>query len=234
MTSRGLARDPLRVALIDSGLGSSLPAPTVGARFWLDGDQVQAEAPWPDRLGHGSAVAAILCAESAGARLELFNAQVFGERLVTTPRAVAAALDWAVASAVRVVCMSLGLREERDVLGAACARALEAGAILVASTPIRGGPTYPAAYPGVLEAVGDARCGPGEFSQFAAERFGANPAARAVPGPGEAVGGSSFACPRVAAAIIRLLDAEPKLGRTALLGRLEAAASYRGPQKPPR
>ena len=44
------------------------------------------------------------------------------------------------------------------------ADALAAGLILIASTPARGAPVYPAAYPGVLRVTGDARCGPGELS----------------------------------------------------------------------
>jgi hypothetical protein len=36
--------------------------------------------------------------------------------------------------------------------------------ILIASTPARGAPVYPAAYPGVLRVTGDARCGPAEVS----------------------------------------------------------------------
>ena len=56
---------------------------------------------------------------------------------------------------------------------AACAALLGQGAVLVAAHPARGAPCFPAAYPGVIAATGDARCGWQELSQLGPALFGA-------------------------------------------------------------
>jgi hypothetical protein len=84
-----------------------------------------------------------------------------------TPAAVAAALSWALAQRVQLIHLSLGLRHDRAVLAQAISRVTTAGAVIVASTPARGVRTYPAAYPGVIRATGDARCGREEISHLA-------------------------------------------------------------------
>ena len=110
----------------------------------------------PDRLGHGSAVAAVLRRAAPGARLR--HAQVFDDTPVTSADRVARAVLW-LAEEADIILLSLGLAADRRVLRAACETALAAGRCLVAASPARGGPSFPAAYPGVVAATGDARCG---------------------------------------------------------------------------
>src|SRR5690606_14679810 len=160
--SRGTT-EMLRVGVIDSGPG---PKDRLGdARaFMADGSAVAAR---PDRLGHGTAVAAMIRRACPGAAI--IHAQVFDDRPVTSAFRVAAALRWFAAmgdARPEVICMSLGLAADRTPLRLACEALVTSGAVLVAAYPARGAPCYPAAYPGVIAATGDARCGWRDLSQL--------------------------------------------------------------------
>lgn len=145
----------IRVGLVDSGL-----APGQGSAVRLT---AAGPAPAvPDRTGHGSAMAAIILAAAPGARLLL--AQLFDEGPTVDALRLARAIDWLAGEGVALINLSLGLRADDAILRAACARAAARGIDLVASTPPRGGPVYPAAWPEVVAVCGDARCGPGEVS----------------------------------------------------------------------
>src|SRR6516225_627670 len=155
-----------RVAVIDSGVGPSAPAPVRSARRFIDrGAQIIEAELAPDPTGHGTVVAQIIA--SAGVPMELCVAQVTDAEGRATPAAVAEALSWALAQPAQLIHLSLGLRHDRAVLAAAIARGIAAGAVIVASTPARGVRTYPATYRGVIRATGDARFGREEFSHLA-------------------------------------------------------------------
>jgi len=223
------------VALLDSGVSTAAGAsrPSVSCRFFLEAGEIATAPALPDRHGHGARIAAIVSEESDGVPVAFLDGQIFRERLVTTPRVAAAALDWAIARRARVVGMSFGLRDDRDVLRDACRRAVAADAVLVSAAPTRGGPVFPASYPGVIRAVADARCAPREVSDFkVTHTFGASPA-REEGASAEATGGSSFACARVLAAVIRLLWLHPGWSAADLVRGLAAAARHRGPQRGP-
>ena len=155
-----------RVAVIDSGVGPSDQPPVRSTRRFIDdGAQIIEAGLAPDPTGHGTLVAQIIA--SAGVPMELCVAQVVDAEGRATPAAVAAALSWALAQRVQLIHLSLGLRHDRAVLAQAISRVIAAGAVIVASTPARGVPTYPAAYPGVIRATGDARCGREDISHLA-------------------------------------------------------------------
>ncbi|WP_413206326.1 hypothetical protein [Rhodospirillum sp. A1_3_36] len=195
------------VGIVDSG-GPS--ATLVGARrFFSDEDgAVHMGPPHPDRLGHGTQVDAIL--RRGLPKLVPLHAQIFDDRPVTSPARVAAALDWLVGEGARVVCLSLGLPHDRAVLREAVERALGAGVLLVAAFPAQGGPCFPAAYPGVIAATGDARCAFDDITLLGTEAqpiFGAWCASpeRAVSGAPPGPGGASIACARLTAHVAVLL-----------------------------
>ncbi|SOD92608.1 S8 family serine peptidase [Caenispirillum bisanense] len=192
---------PVTVAVIDSGIASPPGAPVALARAFRpaqDGS-VRAVPPEPDTLGHGSAVARLVREACPDARL--LDAQVFGRHSATSAGLVAAGLTWAVEQGADVCVLSLGLRSDRAVLAEAVAAALAAGVTVVASAPARGGPVWPAAYPGVVRVSGDARCGVGELSWFGdgggAAEYGACPGVVVEPGR-QPTGGASFAAARIA------------------------------------
>ncbi len=160
-----------RVALIDSA--GAWPGAIDAAAFVTDGGRVASRAPAADPNGHGSRIAALWAA--GGGDFELLLGQVFVDAAAASGAAVAAAIDWAAGRRADLIHMSLGLAADRAVLRAAVCRAVESGCILVASTPARGGPVYPAGYPGVIRGTGDARCSAGELSWLGAGLFGGCP-----------------------------------------------------------
>ena len=161
-------RDRWRVAVLDSGLadlstapGSRL-APVASCRFVDTGQEVLTAPTICDAMGHGTDVSEVIC---GGPRsVDLLVGQVLDHRGVTTPAALAAAIEWSVDEGADLIHMSLGLREDRPVLAVAIDRAVKARCIVVASAPARGECTFPARYPHVIRATGDARCQRDEIS----------------------------------------------------------------------
>lgn len=189
------ARVPL-IGIVDSGGPADQMA---GARaFRSDPDC----SPCADRLGHGTAVAAVL--ERAAPLARLRHAQVFDDRPVTSAARVARAIAW-LAGDCDLIVLSLGLAADRAVLRHACAEAIAAGRWLVAASPARGTRCFPAAYPGVIAATGDARCGWGELSLLPGPVFGAWCASPERGGAG--MGGASLAAARVAGHLAAGFDA---------------------------
>lgn len=212
------------IGLIDTGVNG----PVVSARrFWLASDGAAASGPsLPDAMGHGTVLAELIRDRVPGC--DLTCAQVFDQRGVASPLLVACGIRWLLEAGVRVINMSFGLRENRGVLAEACAEAIAAGAMLVASTPAMGDPIFPASYPGVIKVTGDARCDFREVAVLDGERadFGANPR---LP-TGRMIAGASVATARITAELAAILCQEPALGNSAVLARLRAAARHRGPQ----
>jgi hypothetical protein len=216
------------VGLVDSGVDAATAAHLAASRAFrlaADGQVVVAE-PEPDRLGHGAALAGLLARRVPGVRL--LSAQVFLDTLSCSARQVAAALDWLVLNEVRLVNMSFGLRRDRDVLRQACARARQAGVILVAASPARGAPVFPASYPGVIRATGDARCGVDEISCLATAQadFGAH-----VRIEGGSVAGASVGCAYLCGFAAAFLSRHPQASVEDLRAWLSERATYRGPER---
>lgn len=192
------------VGVIDSGGPTGDPAQNIGLgrRFCAHGDPLPA---LPDQLGHGTAVASVI--RRACPEAQILHAQIFEDRPVTSPAQVAAALDWLAALPTEMqpalICMSLGLAQDRSVLREACAALIAKGIPLVSSHPAQGAPCYPAAYPGVIAATGDARC---DWDQLSLPRAGVLGAWNNSPERGgRGMGGSSIAAARVAGHLAALI-----------------------------
>lgn len=215
----------VRVGVIDSGG----PAAEAGLALGFEPDG-SARPARPDRLGHGTAVAGMIRRAAPGATI--LHAQVFDDRPVTSALRVAVALRWLAGRSARpdLVCLSLGLGADRAVLRAAIAEAVEAGLVIVAAHPARGGPCYPAAYPGVIAATGDARCGWDEISQLGPALFGAwcNSPERG----GGGMAGASLGAARLAGHLAAIATAEGGLSSSAA-ARVELArrAGHVGPER---
>lgn len=216
----------MRVAILDSGLPPGLPVATRAA-FALADDAVVEGPPHPDRVGHGSAVAAILHALAPDAAL--LDAQIFADAPTCSAAVVAAGLRWAVGQGAGMAVMSFGLPADRAVLAAAVAEAREAGLLLLAARPARGGPVWPAAYPGVIAVTGDARCGVGELSRLPGA-YGAcpRPWGETADTPPRA-GGASLAVGHLAGLLAQdgVLEASPD----AVAARLAPLVRWQGPER---
>ena len=157
-----------KVALIDSGAGTHAVAQ--GHFDHEGGGPLDVRV---DPTGHGSRLAQVL--HEFARPHQLILGQVFGAATPTTVAAIAAAVSWAVEQKAHIIHLSLGLLADRPSLAEAIERATEAGSLVVAAAPAQGRRVYPAAYPAVIAATGDARCEPGEISRLAFTRFGGCP-----------------------------------------------------------
>jgi hypothetical protein len=212
----------VRVGIVDGGFECTGSDTRVACARFIVGDDGSVERALPDArpLPHGESVAALVLGGAPSVRL--IDARIATATSRPTPRLVAAALDWCVDEGTRVVNFSLGLPEDRRVLREACARAAALGVILVAATPARGAPVYPARYPGVLAVSGDARCGAGQWTVLEAA-YGCCPA-----GPGGALGGASMATARFTGIVGQFITEHPKAGHDGLVDYLATFATWRG------
>lgn len=209
------ARAPL-IGVVDSG-GPADQMQDARA-FHANGES----PPGVDQLGHGSAVARLVIRAAPDARLR--HAQVFDHRPVTSADRVARAVDW-LAEECDLILLSLGLAADRAVLAAACARAIQKRRILIAASPARGAPCWPAAYPGVIAATGDARCAWDGVSLLPGNIIGAWCASPEQGGAG--MGGASLAAARVAGHLAaNLSEARPDPASW-----LARQARYLGPER---
>ena len=216
----------IRVGIADSGVSA-----TAGVNVVARADFITAATPPSPRedrrdpAGHGSALAAVI---AAAGEVELLDARIFDASLRTSAAQAAAAIDWLVSEGVQLLNLSFGLREDRAVLREACARAIEAGVVIVASAPARGEPVFPASYPHVLRATGDARCTEGEISWLGTAQADAGGRPRTPCGR---VAGASAGCAHVCAALAQLMTLHPRAARDDLLDALRRNARYQGPER---
>jgi len=222
---------PIRIGVIDSGLRAGAAIDVAAARrFFLTEDrQVSSGPTCDDTLGHGTEVSRLILENGADA--VLLHAQVFDASFRAAPVLVAAALGWLVETGARIVNMSFGLGADRAVLREACARAIDAGSVLVAAAPAQGAPCFPAAYDGVIAVTGDARCAKGEVSDLAGMQadFGtwcASPEHGGGPMAGASAAAASFT--GLAAAF---LAHHPDPERTGLCEHFRALSVAVGPER---
>jgi hypothetical protein len=118
----------IKIGIIDSGASEEQSKYMMqGQRFSQNTQgEIIISAPLPDRLGHGQKVLAII--QSHKVHADYFNAQVFNisrnNSGVTTAKIVAAAIDWLRSKNVDIIHLSLGLREDRQILKRACEKLL--------------------------------------------------------------------------------------------------------------
>ena len=144
-TGRGV-----RVAIIDSGVHADHPhVGGVAGGVAIDGHGSR-HHDYVDRLGHGTAIAAAIREKAPDA--ELFAVKVFDRALSTTVASLVEGIDWAVASGVHLVNLSLGTSRDahEGALGEAVARAAARGAIIVSPRTDEGVRWLPGSLPGVL------------------------------------------------------------------------------------
>ena len=215
------------IGILDSGLGNLVAADSAAFRLDDEGRVVRKSASDTGNK-HGAQLAQIFA--STDADIKLLDAQVFSERGASSPVVVAAGLDWLVDQGAQAINMSFGLTADRFALKQACDRALKAGVVLVAASPARGDPVYPAAYTQVVSVTGDARCSPGELSNLATEtvQFGA-----CVHPPGGRPGtpnasGASIAVAHMTGTIAQYLAKHTNETLKALLAHLTSLCRYRG------
>jgi subtilisin family serine protease len=171
-----------------------------GCRIFVGpGGELREDGDFRDLVGHGTAVAGVI--RGAFPDAELFAVRVFDADGATWPSLVARGILRAAAQGCEFINLSLGVPPGQGtrVLAAACAAAIDAGTVIVASS-LPGMPDWlPASLPGVYAAHADDALAPGEVRVL-------GPRVLAAPGRPRALGGmarehnfagASFACARV-------------------------------------
>lgn len=215
--------EPVHVGVVDSGWPLALQDRVLAARsFVIEGGNAQ------DRLGHGTRTLQAMAALAPDTRFVV--AQVFGEALRTNMDTVARAVDWLVNEGATVINLSLGVQQDHMPLRAACERAVASGCLLIASTPARGEPVFPAAYPGAIRAMGDARCAPGQHSALGLPH--ADFGACVLPPDGDrAHAGASLGCAHLSGRVAALLAGGVARERAAVWQALVDSAAFHGPER---
>lgn len=108
-----------------------------------------------DRLGHGTAVAAVIREKAPTA--ELWAVKVFDRELTATGSALVAALRWATTHGVHLINLSLGTAntDHELALMAEVARARAANVFIVCAAPEESRRWLPGALPGVIRVLQD-------------------------------------------------------------------------------
>jgi subtilisin len=146
----------VRVAIIDSGVDGTHPALAGrlrgSLRVELDGEEARVvdDPEGGDVVGHGTACAGIVASIAPAA--DLLSIRVLGPDNRGKGRAVAAAVDWAVAAGVEVVNLSLSSRSEAMFADfhALADRAYFANTLLVCAVNNLAGPSYPSLFASVV------------------------------------------------------------------------------------
>src|ERR1700680_3880587 len=123
---------PVRIGVLDSGVCRTHPH--VGKV--VDGITITADgaiAGYEDKLGHGTAVAAII--HHLNPEADLVAVKIFDGKLATNLRAVIRAIDWCLERDIQVINLSLGTLnpEYRSAFEEAVERTREAGAVIVSA-----------------------------------------------------------------------------------------------------
>jgi hypothetical protein len=188
---------------VDSGVHASHPhVQGVAGGVGID-DDGRVHDDFVDRLGHGTAVTAVLREKVPTA--DLWAVKVFDRQLATTGIALIAALAWARQTRMHFVNLSLGTTniDHESGLRDEVRRSIDAGIAIVAAGPVDNHRWLPGALPGVVRVMLDMsmprdRCRPvrtddGELL-FAASGY-----PRPIPGvpPDKNLKGLSFAVANV-------------------------------------
>ena len=156
-------RPPLRIAVIDSGVHADHPhiqGVAGGVSFARDGREDQ---DFTDRLGHGTAVTAVIREKAPGARI--FALKIFHDSLVTRIEPLLRALEWSIDNEMHLINLSLGTSnpEHQPALSAAVEQVCARTIMLVAAYADSGVPWLPGALPGVVPVALDWSCSRDEY-----------------------------------------------------------------------
>ena len=140
----------MKVGIIDSGVHAAHPhVDGVAGGVGITGDGRE-ESDFVDRIGHGTAVAAVIREKAPAA--EIFAVKVFYDELATRIESLIQAIDWCIAQRMDLINLSLGTRNtaHEALLRAALGRVNASGIQLVAAAEDEGGRWLPGCMPGVI------------------------------------------------------------------------------------
>jgi hypothetical protein len=205
----------VRVAVIDSGVHASHPhVGGVAGGVGID-DAGRPHDDYVDRLGHGTAVAAVIKEKAPAA--EIYAIKVFDRELAATGVALAAACEHALSAGAQIVNLSLGTQnpDHEALLAGVVERLIQAGAVVIAAGPQDGVRWLPGALPGVWAVTLDWTVPRDRFRidrlRPAGGMFRATGVPRPIHGvpPERNLRGPSFAVANVSGIVAQLLADDP-------------------------
>jgi hypothetical protein len=202
-------KTPLRIAVIDSGVHAAHPhvnGVSGGVSILPDGTE---QADYVDRLGHGTAVTAVIREKAPDA--EIFTVKVFHQALATNIQSLVNAIEWSSRCGMHLVNLSLGTENPEH---AEKLRVAVKGIVLIAAHEHAGVRWLPGTLPGTLPVALDWHCPRDEYriSTLPDGRnlFHASGFPRPIPGVSREknLTGISFAVANVTGLIARKLCAD--------------------------
>ncbi len=194
-----------RIGILDSGVHTTHPhVGGIAGGITIAPDGLS--GAYEDRLGHGTAVAALV--HHMNPQAELFAVKIFDNKLATSLPTVIRAIDWCLDQEVDVINLSLGTLNagHRGAFELAVEKAHNAAAVIVSALEINGFAALPGSLKGV---IGVLETEPGSKHDYqTCERYGkpvytAPPFPRDIPGVSRErnLKGVSFAVARVSALV---------------------------------
>jgi subtilisin family serine protease len=154
---------PVRIAVIDSGVHAAHPhvkGVAGGIAIKADGRQ---DTEFVDRLGHGTAVTAVIREKAPGAAI--FAVKIFHDSLTTRIQPLIQAIDWAVDNGMHLINLSLGTsnQEHEQVLLSRLERVRAKEILLVTAFEESGVRWLPGILPGAVPVTIDWNCPRDEY-----------------------------------------------------------------------
>lgn len=155
----------MKIGIVDTGVNawhSHVRGHVTGCRIFVADGSVHEDGDFRDPVGHGTAVAGVIRAALPDA--EIFAVRVFDAGCRTYPSLVARGILRAAAAGCDFVNVSIAVPPGpgRETLTAACAAAIAAGCVIVASARADQRDWLPAALPGVFAVSADDSLAPDE------------------------------------------------------------------------
>jgi subtilisin family serine protease len=155
--------ESVRIAVIDSGVHAAHPhvnGVAGGIAITAEGQQ---NGEFLDRLGHGTAVTAVIREKAPNAAI--FAVKIFHDSLTTRIQPLVSAIDWSVDNGMHLINLSLGTRnlEHESILRATLERVRAKGILLVAAFEDAGVRWLPGALPSAVPVTLDWNCSRDEY-----------------------------------------------------------------------
>jgi subtilisin family serine protease len=145
-------RNEVKIAVIDSGVNpyhSHINGIDGGIALRVNREGwIEYHDDLRDRLGHGTAVTAVLKYLLSDVRI--FAVKIFDEKLATYPSVLAEAIYWCINEKMNIVNLSLGIVRDDKKVREACQAAYEAGIVMVSAYDEGNQLYWPAKYETVL------------------------------------------------------------------------------------
>lgn len=230
------------IGILDTGIDSSHPwlenSVIGGVTICENPEKTCVTNDYPDRVGHGTAVASIahaFCPEA-----QLYAVRIYGLDLKkpvdgVSETVLAAAITHCLEKGIRIINLSFSLAKptQGGQLEAVCKQSFEVNCIITASHRSDGGTYYPAGYTSVLGVRRTMKCSPGEVAVLSMDKaevatWGGPATVPDAFGGCTRSKGASLSAPSVAGLVARARAVRPEITLTGILELFQNMEERRG------